>query len=81
MACPSPRGKWPTLRDAHDHLHAYWRSRGGKIVLIMGKNAEKAYNDMVRQDNVMKEPINTTETFDVWIERSRVIRSQRDLLN
>ena len=76
LACPSPRDKWPTLRGAHDRLHDYWRSRGGKVVLILGDNAEKAYNDMVQQGNVLKDSVFTDETFNVWVERSRVLSSQ-----
>ena len=81
LACPSPRNKWPTLRGAHDRLHAYWRSRGGKVILIMGDNAEKAYNDMVRQDNLLKDSVFTTEAFNVWVERSRVFPPRHQLIN
>lgn len=73
LACRSPREKWPALREAHDCLHTYWRSRGGKVVLIMGGNAEKAYNDVAQQDHIEKESVFTTETFNVWVERSQVI--------
>ena len=68
----SPRDKYPALRISHDKLHAYWRSRGGKIVIIMGNNAMKAYTDMVRRDNVLKEEISSVEAYDVYVERSRV---------
>jgi hypothetical protein len=74
-ACPSPRDKWHTLREAHDRLHAYWRSRGGKVVLLMGDNAERAYNDMVRRDNVVKDSVDLGTTFSVWVERSCVFFS------
>lgn len=80
-ACPSPRDNWPNLKGAHDRLHAYWRSRGGKVVLLMGDNAEKAYNDMVRQDKVPKDSLFTGETFDAWVERSRVFPLRYQLIN
>lgn len=73
-AYPSPRERWPNLRTVHDKLHAYWRSRGGKIVLIFGDNAMKAYNDMVRRDNVLKERLFAAEAYEVYVERSRVYR-------
>ena len=72
VICPSPRDKWPVLREPHDNLHSYWRSRGGKVVLIMGENAERAYDDMVRRDNVLRIAVLKIEAFDMWVERSKV---------
>jgi hypothetical protein len=77
-ATPSPRSKWPAFRDVHDQIHAYWRSRGGKVVLLMGENAENAYNDVVQHDGVLRESILSDEALEVWVERSPV-RSSRSI--
>lgn len=34
----------------------------------------KAYNDMVRRDNVLKERLFAAEAYEVYVERSRVYR-------
>jgi hypothetical protein len=83
---PSPRSLWPDLAACHDHLHKEYRKHGGKVTLIMGKNAERAWMDIIENcKNLRADIINETfekfekerlflsAGFDVWAERSRFV--------
>jgi hypothetical protein len=50
-----------------------YRELGGQITLIMGDNAQKAYNEVIRKEHVDKETLFRTAEFDVWAERSRYV--------
>jgi hypothetical protein len=82
------RELWPDLAACHDDLHKQYRKCGGKITLIMGRNAERAWRDVIEnRNNVQRDLLNGTYEkldierlflsggFDVWAERSRFVSS------
>lgn len=50
------------------------------MTLIMGENALKAYQDVLRKERVGIEKLETTESYDVWVEKSRTVRFDLDKL-
>ena len=70
-----PREIWPEFADCYDRLHSKFRALGGLVTLVMGDNAVKAYNDVIRNEHVDKEKLFHTADFDVWAERSRFVSS------
>lgn len=50
------------------------------MTLIMGGNALKAYHDVCRKERVDIEKLETTESYDVWVERPRTVKFNLDKL-
>ena len=57
----------------HDELHMEYRKRGGKVTLIMGGNALKAYKDVLKKEEMVTESLFTAEAYEVWAERLRTV--------
>jgi hypothetical protein len=64
---------WPEFANCYDKLHSQYRAKGGLVTLIVGGNAEKAYNAIIRREHAVKEAIFRSANFDVWAERSRFV--------
>ena len=52
-----------------------FRKRGGAVTLLMGKNPEKAWRDVLHRERVDAEELFVSAGFEVWGEYSRCVSS------
>lgn len=50
-----------------------FRKRGGAVTLLMGKNAEKAWRDVLHTERIDAEELFRSAGFEVWGEYSRCV--------
>jgi hypothetical protein len=70
-----PRDIWPEFIESHDELHTVYRKHGGQIMLLMGNNAEKAWRDIIKDEQIDAVKLEHSEAFDVWAEISKLVFS------
>jgi hypothetical protein len=61
------------LTKVHDNLHLEYRKCGGKVTLIMGRNALGAYNHTIAEEPIRIERLDFSEAFEVWAERDLTV--------